>query len=114
MTASGTGAAGATTGRVRVHLPGHLRELARTGGPEVSVGTEGAGATLSGVLDALEERYPVLRGTIRDPGSGERRAYMRYFACGEDLSLRDPGELLPGAVARGEEPLRIVGAIAGG
>ncbi len=115
MSAAGAGAAPGGAGRVRVHLPGHLRELAGTGGPEVAVSpAAGSEATLAAVLDALEARYPVLRGTIRDPGSGERRAYMRYFACGEDLSLRDPGEALPGPVAAGEEPLRVVGAIAGG
>jgi hypothetical protein len=71
-------------------------------------------ATLRSVLDALEARYPMLRGTIRDHGTQERRAFLRFFACEEDLSHESPDALLPGAVASGAEPLLIIGAIAGG
>jgi hypothetical protein len=73
-----------------------------------------APATVSTVLDALEERYPMLRGTIRDHVTKERRPFIRFFACGEDLSLDSPDEPLPEAVTKGEELLRIVGAMAGG
>lgn len=97
---------------IRVVLPYHLRNLARVEG-EVEVETEGP-ATLRSVLDALEARYPVLRGTIRDHVTLERRAFLRFFACEQDLSHEPPDDPLPGAVARGEEPLLIVGAIAGG
>ena len=97
---------------IRVILPYHLQNLAQVG-REVSVQVAGA-PTLGKVLDALEAQYPVLRGTIRDHATKERRAFIRYFTCGEDWSLL-PGETpLPGAVTSGVEPVRIVGAIAGG
>ena len=95
---------------VRVVLPAHLKNLAQVHG-EVELE---AGPTLAEVLDALEARFPVLRGTVRDPASGRRRAFVRFFACREDLS-HDPHDApLPGAVLRGEEPLLGVGAMAGG
>jgi hypothetical protein len=97
---------------IRVALPFHLRNLAGTG-PEVEVEVEGP-VTQRTVLDALEARYPVLRGTIRDHVTQERRAYLRYFACMQDLSHDSPDAPLPDAVARGEEPFRVLGAIAGG
>ncbi len=95
---------------IRVHLPAHLRELARC---EREVAVEAA-ATQRAVLDALEQRFPVLRGTIRDATTGRRRPFVRFFACGEDLSHDEPDAALPDAVAAGQEPLRIVGAMAGG
>jgi len=98
---------------VRVHLPGHLRELARTGTAEVEIRVEEP-ATVARLLDAVESRWPVLKGTIRDPFTGERRAYIRYFACGEDLSHENPDDALPEEVVEGREPLRVVGAISGG
>ena len=97
---------------IRVMLPGHLRTLARAPG-EVSLDVPGA-ATLRAVLDALEARYPMLRGTIRDQVTFERRAYVRFFACEEDWSHQGPDAVLPEPVAAGKEPLLIVGAIAGG
>jgi hypothetical protein len=97
---------------VRVRLPHHLRTLARVGG-EVSVEVEGA-PTMRSVLDALEARYPMLRGTIRDHATGERRAFLRVFACGLDLSHESPDATLPPAVGSGEEPFIVLGAIAGG
>jgi molybdopterin synthase sulfur carrier subunit len=97
---------------IRVILPHHLRTLSHTGA-EVTLEVEGP-ATLRSVLDALEARYPMLRGTIRDHGTQERRAFLRFFACEEDLSHESPDALLPGAVASGAEPLLIIGAIAGG
>jgi hypothetical protein len=97
---------------IRVVLPHHLRALART---EKEVALELAGpATLAGVLDALEARYPMLRGTIRDHATHERRAFIRFFACGQDLSHEPADAPLPEAVATGAEPLRVVGAMAGG
>ena len=98
--------------RIRVALPAHLRTLASVGG-EVEVEVEGA-VTQRSVLDALEADYPVLRGTIRDHVSFRRRAFLRFFACQQDLSLDSPDAPLPAAVAAGTEPLLIVGAIAGG
>jgi sulfur-carrier protein len=98
--------------RIRVHLPQHLRTLARVDG-EVWVEVRGA-PTIRSVVDALEERYPPLRGTIRDHDSGERRAYMRYFAGGQDLSHDPPDSDLPGEVTEGRESFRVLGAIAGG
>jgi sulfur-carrier protein len=95
---------------IRVVLPAHLRQLARCQ-REVTVE---AAATQRGVLDALEELYPVLRGTMRDSTTGKRRAFVRFFACGEDLSHDSPDDPLPGPVADGSEPFRIVGAMAGG
>lgn len=97
---------------IRVVLPFHLRRLAEVD-REVSVEVEGP-ITQRAVLDALEARYPVLRGTIRDQQSKQRRPLLRFFACGEDLSHDDPDEELPAAVASGQEPFMIVGAIAGG
>ncbi len=97
---------------IRVMLPQHLRTLAGSG-PEVQVKVEGT-ATIRSVLDALEARYPVLRGTIRDHGTLQRRAFLRYFACEEDLSLEPPDTPLPEAVASGKEPFLVIGAIAGG
>jgi hypothetical protein len=93
-------------------LPAHLRSLARVTGPvELNVNPS---VTLGAALDALESRYPVLRGTIRDRATQQRRPFVRFFACGEDLS-HDPQEtVLPEAVATGVEPLMIVGAMAGG
>ena len=97
---------------MRVALPAHLRTLARVDGDvELEVS---APLTQRAVLDALEARYPMLRGTIRDQATGKRRAFMRYFACGEDLSHEAPDAPLPEAVARGTEPFMVVGAIAGG
>jgi hypothetical protein len=97
---------------MRVALPAHLRTLARVDGDvELEVS---APLTQRAVLDALEARYPMLRGTIRDQATGRRRAFMRYFACGEDLSHEAPDAPLPEAVARGSEPFMVVGAIAGG
>jgi sulfur-carrier protein len=97
---------------IRVELPAHLRTLARVG-REVTVEVEGA-VTVSSVLDALEARYPTLRGTIRDHTSRHRRPFIRFFADGEDLSLASPEEPLPASVAQGREPLLVIGAIAGG
>jgi len=98
---------------VRVELPTHLRTLAGVE-DEVRLDVSGREPTVAAVLDSLEARYPVLRGTIREHGGGQRRAYMRYFACGEDLSHEPPGAPLPEAVIRGEEPLQVLGAISGG
>jgi hypothetical protein len=95
-----------------VVLPAHLRTLARVDG-EVTVHVEGP-ATLRTVLDALEAKYPMLRGTVRDHVTQERRAFVRFFACEEDLSHDSPDRPLPDAVARGSEPFLVVGAIAGG
>jgi len=97
---------------IRVMLPPHLRTLAQVGG-EVELDLEGQ-ATQHSVLDALEARYPMLRGTIRDHGSEQRRPFLRFFACGEDLSHEPPDALLPDAVTSGAEPFIIIGAIAGG
>jgi sulfur-carrier protein len=97
---------------IRVVLPAHLRTLARVDG-EVRLDIEGE-ITQRAVLDALEERYPVLRGTIRDQGSGKRRSFVRFFACEEDLSHEQPDDPLPDLVAQGTEPFLVVGAMAGG
>jgi len=97
---------------IRVVLPYHLRTLAKVG-DEVQLDIDGP-ATLGGVLDALETRYPVLRGTIRDHGSLRRRAFIRFFACKEDMSHDPPETPLPDSVISGEEPLMVVGAMAGG
>jgi sulfur-carrier protein len=97
---------------VRVELPNHLRTLAHAG-REVTLEVAPP-VTLRSVLDALEARYPMLRGTIRDHGTLERRAFLRFFACEEDLSHQSPDLALPEAVASGKEPLLIIGAIAGG
>jgi len=97
---------------IRVELPAHLRTLARIGG-EVSVVVDGP-VTQRAVLDALENAYPVLRGTIRDHGTLKRRAFLRFFACEQDLSHEPPDAILPAQVASGAEPFLIVGALAGG
>ena len=97
---------------IRVELPAHLRTLANIG-REVRVDVEGQ-VTLRTVLDAVEARYPMLRGTIRDHVTLQRRAFLRFFACGEDLSHESPDSPLPEAVASGAESLLVVGAIAGG
>jgi molybdopterin converting factor small subunit len=97
---------------IRVVLPAHLRKLARVEREvELDVGGE---ITLRTVLDALEARYPTLRGTIRDHATQKRRPFVRFFACEEDLSNESPDTALPDAVISGEEPLLIVGAMAGG
>jgi sulfur-carrier protein len=93
-------------------LPAHLRTLARVNG-EVELEVEGR-ATQRSVLDALEARYPMLRGTVRDHITQQRRPFVRFFACGEDLSHESEDAPLPEAVATGAEPLLVVGAIAGG
>jgi hypothetical protein len=97
---------------IRVILPFHLRNLAKVGS-EVSIEVAGA-VTQRSVLDALEARYPMLCGTIREHGTLKRRAFLRFFACEEDLSHESPDAALPEAVASGKEPLIIIGAIAGG
>jgi molybdopterin synthase sulfur carrier subunit len=97
---------------IRLILPVHLRRLASVG-REVRLEIDGP-VTINSVLDTLESEYPMLKGTIRDHTSHERRAFLRYFACQQDLSHEPPDAPLPEAVAGGEEPLRIVGAIAGG
>jgi hypothetical protein len=97
---------------VRVILPHHLRNLAQVGS-EVQLQVDGS-VTPSAVLDALESRYPMLRGTIRDHSTKERRPYLRYFASKGDLSHESPDTPLPAEVAAGSEPFRIIGAISGG
>jgi sulfur-carrier protein len=97
---------------IRVVLPAHLRTLARVDG-EVELRVDGE-VTQRAVLDALEARYPVLRGTIRGHDGGPRRAFVRFFACEQDLSHESPDAPLPAAVATGAEPYLIVGAMAGG
>ena len=97
---------------VRVRLPAHLRRLAGVDG-EVRLDVPGE-VTTTAVLDALEARYPVLRGTIRDAVTGRRRAFVRYFACEQDLSHDVPTSPLPARVADGSEPFLVVGAMAGG
>ena len=97
---------------IRVVLPAHLRTLARVNG-EVQLQVDGP-VTQRAVLDSLEARYPVLCGTIRDRRSGKRRAFVRFFACEQDLSHESPDDELPDPVARGDEPYLIVGAMAGG
>ena len=102
----------AVAATVRVELPFHLRNLAQVEGAVPIEVTEAV--TLRAVLDALETRYPMLRGTIRDYSTGKRRDFLRFFACGEDWSLESPDKALPAAVSEGKEPLLILGAIAGG
>jgi molybdopterin converting factor small subunit len=97
---------------IRVKLPTHLRTLAHVDG-EVELDVAGQ-ATQRAVLDALEVRYPMLRGTIRDHVTGKRRAFVRFFACEEDLSHEPPDAPLPDPVAQGAEPFLVVGAMAGG
>ena len=97
---------------IRVYLPAHLRNLARVEG---EVGLEvPEPVTVRRVLDALEAQYPMLCGTIRDQATGVRRPFLRFFACQEDFSLVSPDQPLPEAVAQGQEPLLVIGAIAGG
>ena len=97
---------------IRVTLPAHLRKLAQVDG-EVKLDVEGQ-ATQRSVLDALETRYPMLRGTIRDHVTLERRPFLRFFACERDLSLDSPDAPLPDDVASGKEPFFVIGSIAGG
>ncbi len=97
---------------IRVVLPAHLRELAHVNG-EVALHVDGL-ATQSLVLDALETQYPVLRGTLRDPDTKQRRAFVRFFACEEDLSHEPRDAPLPAAVIAGAEPFIVLGAMAGG
>ena len=98
---------------IRVVLPAHLRNAGAGASGEVTRRRRGP-ATQRPVLDALEARYPVLRGTIRDHGTGQRRAFVRFFACEQDLSHEPPDAPLPDAVAAGSEPFLVVGAMAGG
>jgi len=97
---------------IRVVLPAHLKNLARVSG-EVRLDLAGP-VTQRRVLDALEEQYPMLCGTMRDRGTGRRRAFVRFYACEEDLSNESPDELLPDRVIKGEEPFLVIGAMAGG
>ncbi len=97
---------------IRVVLPQHLRTLAQVS-KEVELQVDGT-ITLGSVLDVLENQYPMLRGTIRDHVTKQRRPFIRFFACGEDWSLESPDFPLPDAVIKGMEPFRIVGAMAGG
>lgn len=97
---------------IRVALPHHLRALARVGG-EVTVEVDGP-VTQRTIVDALEARYPVLRGTIRDQTTHRRRDFVRFFACGEDVSHDPPDDPLPDALADGAETFHVIGAIAGG
>ena len=97
---------------IRVVLPAHLRTLARVNG-EVKLDVDGP-ATQRSILDALEATYPMLRGTIRDQVTQQRRAFVRFFACEQDLSHESPDALVPDAVAMGAEPFLVVGAMAGG
>jgi hypothetical protein len=97
---------------IRVLLPAHLKTLARVGG-EISLAVEGP-VTQRAVLDALEAAYPTLRGAIREHGTFKRRAFVRFFGCREDLSHESPDAPLPLAIASGEEPFLVIGAIAGG
>ena len=98
---------------IRVQLPFHLRNLARLSGNEVALEVP-APVTIAAVLDALEAKHPMLRGTIRDHGTRKRRPFIRYFACREDLSLHPPETTLPAEIIEGREPFLIVGAMAGG
>lgn len=97
---------------IRVVLPAHLRTLAGVNG-DVTLEIDGE-VTRRAILEALELRYPMLRGTILDHVSGERRPFLRFFACGEDITHNSPDDPLPGQIASGEEPLYVIGAIAGG
>ena len=97
---------------IRIILPHHLRTLAKIG-DEVIVDLNGS-PTVASVLNALETKYPMLRGTIREHGTLKRRPMVRFFACGEDVSHQSPDTPLPEAIAKGNEPLLIIGAIAGG
>ncbi len=106
-----TGAAGGEL-KIQIALPFHLRNLAGVG-PEVELAVQ-APVTIGRVLDALEARYPMLRGTIREYDTGQRRPFLRFFACAEDWSHEPLDRELPQAVAAGREPLLVIGAIAGG
>ncbi len=97
---------------IRVVLPHHLRNLARVGA-EVELSVEGE-VTIGSVLDALEARYPMLKGTIRDHVTKVRRPFLRFFACGEDISFDEVDTPLPEAIASAQEPFMVIGAIAGG
>lgn len=97
---------------IRVVLPAHLRTIAHVNG-EVALDVEGE-VTQRSILDALEDTYPMLRGTIRDQSTHKRRAFVRFFACQEDLSHESPDAAVPPAVAMGAEPFMVVGAMAGG
>ena len=97
---------------IRVILPHHLRTLAKVG-DEVQIEPNGS-ATVKSLLDALENKYPVLRGTIRDHGTFKRRPLVRFFVCGEDISHESPDTPLPDAIVKGDEPFFVMGAIAGG
>ena len=108
----GDDAAGTDAVGIRVVLPSPLRVIAQVGA-EIRVSVAGA-VTLQRVLDAVESRYPMLRGTMRDHGSHKRRAFVRFYACERDLSLQSPDTLLPEPVANGTEPLLVIGAMAGG
>lgn len=101
-----------TTAQIRVQLPYHLRNLAQVGN-EITLDVAHP-VSITGILDALEARYPMLRGTIRDHGTLKRRPFLRFFACQEDLSMDPMENPLPEAIAEGKEPLLIIGAIAGG
>ena len=98
---------------IRVVLPAHLRSLARLGSGEIELEVEGP-VTTNSILDALEARYPMLEGTMREHVTHKRRPFVRFFACGQDLSHDSPDTPLPEAVATGAEPFLVVGAIAGG
>jgi hypothetical protein len=98
---------------IRVELPAHLRTLARISGHEVVLDVPVA-PTITTILDTLEAVYPMLRGTVRDQVTGERRAFLRFFACQQDISLDSPDTPLPAAIVNGTEPLIILGAVAGG
>ena len=98
---------------LRVELPAHLRTLARISGHEVVLDVPVA-PTITTILDTLEAVYPMLRGTVRDQVTGERRAFLRFFACQQDISLDSPDTPLPAAIVNGTEPLIILGAVAGG
>jgi len=98
---------------IRVELPAHLRTLAQVKGGEVQLEVAGP-VTPAAILDAIEARFPQLRGTIRDHGSQKRRPFVRFFACEEDWSHASPDDPLPAAVADGREPFLVVGAMAGG
>jgi sulfur-carrier protein len=97
---------------IRVSMPAHLRTLAGVGG-DVTLEIEGE-VTRRAILDALETQYPMLRGTIREHASGERRPFLRFFACGEDVTHQSPDDPLPQEIASGAEPFYVIGAIAGG
>ena len=100
---------------IRVSMPAHLRTLAGvTGDVTLEVGEIDGEVTRRSILDALETRYPMLRGTILEHVSGERRPFLRFFACGEDVTHKSPDEPLPQEIASGAEPFYVIGAIAGG